>query len=251
MTAELRRWVFLLVRRWPVLVALAALAAAGGYGATLGQPPRYRAAAQLSVTPSVIDFFVGEAVNRLLANYALQLGTRSFAEVVAGDLPDLRPDDIAGRVRAVAIPAEFRIAVEIEDSDPQRAARIANAVATRFALKVQAEAAGHERRNVQVEVMERAQPPDQPFAPRPRLSALTGAVLGAVFGALLVVVLELVEDRVRSVEEAGYLLGWPVLAAVPAPGPAGLTGRLRPVGVALVMAGALAVAVRILLGRPG
>ena len=219
----------MLWRRWPLIVALSALAAAGAFGYAMRAPRLYRATAQLSVTPSVIEFFTGEAIQRLLNNYALQLRSKRFAAEIGGRMqPVQSADDVAGKVRAVAAPAEYRIAIEVDDPDPRRAQQIANAAASAFVDKIRSENAGKERRDVQIDVLEQADLPGAPFSPRPRRDALGAAALGALLGAALAVLLEFWDDTVKGPDEAQALLGLPVLGAIPRPAKAGAGRRAGP-----------------------
>jgi capsular polysaccharide biosynthesis protein len=216
---ELRHYARALLRRWPLLALFAALAAGGAYAYSLNSPPVYRASAHLSVTPSVVDFFTGEAVQRLLNNYAIRLRTQAFAAELAPRLgAGTRSEDVAGKVRAVAAPNEFRISIEVDDGDPGRAQQIANAAAYGFVEKIRAETAAREkqdRQDVFVEVMEPAGRPSAPFSPRPRRDALGGALVGVLLAGVLALVLEAWDDSVKSVTEAHALLGFNVLAAIP------------------------------------
>ncbi|MGI8423113.1 MAG: YveK family protein [Chloroflexota bacterium] len=214
---ELRHYVHALLHRWP-LIALFAVLAAGSAFAYAAQAPRvYRATAQLSVTPSIVDFFTGEAVQRLLNNYALRLRTLAFASEFAPRANAL-PEEVAGRVRAIAAPNEYRISIEVDDADPLRAQRIANAAAYGFVEKLRTETAAREkqdRQDVYVEVLEPAGLPGAPFSPRPRRDALGGALVGALLAGALALMLEAWDDSVRDVADASQILGFPILATIP------------------------------------
>jgi capsular polysaccharide biosynthesis protein len=214
---ELRHYAHALLKRWP-LIALFAVLAAGGAFAYSSQAPRvYRATAQLSVTPSIVDFFTGEAVQRLLNNYALRLRSHTFAAELA-PRAGATADEVSGKVRAIAAPSDFRISIEVDDADPVRAQRIANAAAFGFVEKLRAETAAREkqdRQDVYVEVLEPAGLPAAPFSPRPRRDALGGALVGVLLAGALALLLEAWDDSVRDVAEAHSLLGLPILAAIP------------------------------------
>ncbi|HET7769305.1 MAG TPA: Wzz/FepE/Etk N-terminal domain-containing protein [Chloroflexota bacterium] len=214
---ELRHYLDALLRRWPLIALFAALAAGGAFAYSSQAPRIYRATAQLSVTPSIVDFFTGEAVQRLLNNYALRLRTHTFATEFA-PRAGATVDEVAGKVRAVAAPSEFRISIEVDDADPARAQRIANAAAYGFVEKLRGETAAREkqdRQDVHVEVLEPAGLPNAPFSPRPRRDALGGALIGALLAGALALVLEAFDDSVRDAVEARELLGLPILATIP------------------------------------
>jgi uncharacterized protein involved in exopolysaccharide biosynthesis len=196
---ELRAYVRTLLRRWWIPVGFGLIAGAVAYVFALQSAPVYRATAQLSVLPSIVDYFTGEAVQRLLNNYSLQLRSRAFAGLVAEELsaPGARPagaplsaDQLQGRIKAVAAPAEYRIAVEVDDADPERARDIANAAALAFVTKIRADNAGREKRDIEVQILDPATTPGSPVSPRPRRDALGAALLGGALGVGLVFLME-------------------------------------------------------------
>jgi capsular polysaccharide biosynthesis protein len=180
---ELQAYARILLKRWWLPLAFALIAGGVAYAASSRAAPTYRASAQLSVLPTVVDFFTGEAVQRLLSNYSLQLRSRPFAALVAEQMgPPTTGADVLGKIKAVAAPAEYRIAIEVDDADPQRARDIANAALRAFVEKIRAENAGRERREIEVQVLDLAETPGAPFAPRPRRDAAGAALLGAAAG---------------------------------------------------------------------
>jgi receptor protein-tyrosine kinase len=196
---ELRAYVRTLLRRWWIPVGFALIAGAVAYVFALQTAPVYRATAQLSVLPSIVDYFTGEAVQRLLNNYSLQLRSRAFAGLVAEELSasgarpagaPLSADQLQGRIKAVAAPAEYRIAVEVDDADPERARDIANAAARAFVTKIRADNAGREKRDIEVQILDPATTPGSPVSPRPRRDALGAALLGGALGVGLVFLME-------------------------------------------------------------
>ena len=228
---EYRTYARILWRRWPLIAALALLAAAAAYGRGLQSPRLYRATAQLSVTPSVVEFFTGEAVQRLLNNYALRLKSRPFAEVLAARLqPPATAGEVIGKVRAVAAPPEYRIAIEVDDIDPARAQQIANAAAAAFVDQIRAEIAGKERHDISIDILERADLPEAPISPRPKRDSLGAAILGGLIGGALAFLLEFWDNTVRSAAEAASLFDLPVLGAIPRDAHSRPLLRGRPIG---------------------
>ena len=233
---ELRQYARILVRRLPIILLLAAIGSSAAYAYAAGAPRLYRATAHLSVTPSTIDFFTGEAVQRLLNNYALRLRSNAFAAEFAPRIsPAARGDDVAGKVRAVAAPQEFRISVEVDDPDPARAQQIANAAAYGFVEKIRGESAARsnqEKQDIYLEVYEPAGLPGTPSSPRPRRDALGGALIGAIIAGALALLLEALDDTVKSASEAQSLVGLQLLGSIPSSSRTGVLNGLirRPTG---------------------
>jgi capsular polysaccharide biosynthesis protein len=215
---EFRAYAATLLRHWALILALAILAALAAYAYSARAPRVYRATAQLSVTPSVVDYFTGEAVRNLLNNYSARLRTRLFADQIAASTqPSLSADQVAGKVRAVAVPTEYRIAIEVDDADPGLAQNVANAAATAFVATIRAENEGKDKHDVAVSIMERADLPAAPVSPRPKRDALGAGILGALLGIGLAFLLEFWDDSVRGADEAAALFGWPILGTIPRP----------------------------------
>ncbi len=64
-------------------------------------------------------------------------------------------------------------------------------------------------------VLEQAEPPDFPIAPKPLNNALFGLAIGSVLGFLLAYYLELANNRLRLKEDFQRILGVPLLGTVP------------------------------------
>ena len=218
---EFRRYVALLWWRWPLILLCALLGLGGATTYGLRAPRLYRATASLSVTPSVIEYWTGQAVERLLNNYALRLRSGPFTAQVAEDLQHIQPPPSSGEimssVRAVASGADFRITIQVDHHDPSRAQAIANAVTQRFIRDRTLENLGRQRRDIDLTLMEAAGLPTTPFSPRPRRAATAGLLLGVMVGLLAAVLLEYWDDTVRGADEVPGLLGVPVVGVIPPP----------------------------------
>ncbi|WP_158276575.1 polysaccharide biosynthesis tyrosine autokinase [Paraconexibacter algicola] len=187
------------------------------------------------------------ATNLLLAR------SNDVAELVRASLRS--PLDVSGlldRIDVTNEPDTDLLDLTASDPDPEGAARLANAFADQFvvfrrasdrrlagagARTLQQQLAAlpdgdsRERRELlqalrkvralqavttgDVEVASRASASSTPAAPLPKRSAVVGVTLGLGLGALVVVLLELLDRRLRRPEEVAALTGLPVLATVP------------------------------------
>ncbi len=212
---ELGAYVRIVLDRWRTIAAIVVLAGAVAYGTSVQSPVTYRATASLSVTPSIVEYWTGQAVERLLNNYALQIRSRPFAAAVARDA-GLPVGILDGRLRAVAAPTEFRVSIEFDDADAQEASRIANLAGAAFVAKIRAEIAGKDRQDIRLEVLEPATTPDAPISPRPGRAAAGGALAGAIIGAALAALATVWEGRLHTPSEATRAWGAPTLGVIPA-----------------------------------
>ena len=213
---ELAAYARIVRDRFRTLAALVLVAGAVAYGTSVQSPVTYRATASLSVTPSIVEYWTGQAVERLLNNYALQIRSRPFAATVARDA-GLPVGALDGRLRAVAAPTEFRVSIEIDDADAEESARLVNLAGAAFVTKIRSEIAGKERQDIRLEVLEPATKPDAPISPRPGRAAAGGALAGAIIGAALAGLATVWEGRLHTPSEAARAWGVPVIGTIPGP----------------------------------
>ena len=136
------RWIFGVVRRWWWLIAGLALAAAGAaYAAAQYLPPVYETSATLMVNPSKSS--TASQLNELMAGQQLAI---TFSQMI-DDQPVLEeviselglaqsPAGLARQITANPVRDTQLIQVTVRDSDPEQAARIANALAQAFTRRV-------------------------------------------------------------------------------------------------------------------
>jgi receptor protein-tyrosine kinase len=211
---ELAAYTRIVLDRWRIIVTLVVVAGAVAYGTSTQSPVVYRATASLSVTPSIVEYWTGQAVERLLNNYALQIRSRPFAATVARDA-GLPVGVLDGRLRAVAAPTEFRVSIEIDDADAEESARLANLAGAAFVTKIRSEIAGKERQDIRLEILEPATKPSAPIGPRPGRAAAGGALAGAIIGAALAALTTVWEGRLHTTPEATHTWGVPALGVIP------------------------------------
>ncbi len=131
---ELRRQLSV-VLRWSWLIALSAIGiAALVYAISARQPKTYDAQTTLIVGQSLsavsLDYNALLASQRLSQTYATVATTRPILERVVQLVgPDITVEELQGRVSAVAPRDSTLITITAGDSDPIRAARIANEIA--------------------------------------------------------------------------------------------------------------------------
>jgi non-specific protein-tyrosine kinase len=285
---ELRQYVTLLTR-WAWLIALAIiLGAAGGFGLSWATTPVYESSTKLlinqapasSATPDYASVLTSE---RLARTYAELLRTRPVLEQVIADLKLTQtPAQLERRMAVEVVRDTQLIILTVEDTDPARAAAIANETVSVFmrlnretqasryaestrsladelakvqtdidqtqaslnALSGQTPAVRDERSRLQtllaqyrdsystilnslesvrlaearstnsVNVVESAQATTIPVRPRTLLNILLGAVAGAILALAVVLLLEYLDDTVKTSEEAARLTGLPSLAAI-------------------------------------
>ncbi|QLQ39585.1 polysaccharide biosynthesis tyrosine autokinase [Micromonospora robiginosa] len=195
--------------RWTVL-ALVLLGGVGGGLAAAAQTPVYRAQARLVCSPN----FPTNDVRQLDVggNYILQR-VRSYTEVADSTevaaavtarlgLPD-PPEELLSRISVTSRASTAVLTVEVDDTDPERARDVANAVAEEIPAYIARieRPAGVDRSPVKVTVVRPAVAPESPDSPRP----LTDVGLGLVGGLVVAAVTALGRyARDPAVRDAGH-----------------------------------------------
>jgi capsular polysaccharide biosynthesis protein len=158
----------------------------------------------------------------VLRNYGEQLTTRRMAQAAIDRLrlqdkdPSMTADKLRKELRVSAQLGNYTLQLDVEDRDPNRARDIATVLSTVFVEE-------HNQKMADIDPRDRlnAAIMDQPtwprlIRPKTKVNALGGAVLGFMVGALLIVAWELLDDRLKTGEQAERITGLPVLAAIPA-----------------------------------
>ena len=119
-------------------------------------------------------------------------------------------DDIKEKI-TVNIPVDTRIlSITVRDSDPNQAATIANTLRDEAAKKII-----EVTKVSDVTTLEAALPAEKPSTPQTRRNLVLGFVAGAFLATALVLVLEVLDDRVKRPQDIEDALGLSLLGIVP------------------------------------
>ena len=119
-------------------------------------------------------------------------------------------DDIEEKI-TVEIPVDTRIlSITVRDSDPNQAATIANTLRDEAAKKII-----EVTKVSDVTTLEAALPAEKPSTPRTKRNLALGFVAGAFLATALVLVLEVLDDRVKRPQDIEEGLGMTLLGVVP------------------------------------
>jgi non-specific protein-tyrosine kinase len=176
-------------------------------------PPAYESEASLLVGPVSGDREVLEAAGQQARTYA---GIARTATIVTGaaELVGISPQSLRSKLEDVTASNITRLlTIRARDSDPDRAAAIANAVAARLSAFA-TEAAGLTPREGRVRVVERATPSTNDIGPSAGLIVPLAALAG-VLGALgLAVLVDSLSTTVKNEQELARLAPVAVLGSV-------------------------------------
>ena len=199
-----------------VLVALVFAIAAFGYSAFLAKK-EYQSTSRIYVVSRQ------NQDNNALTNSDLQAGSylvKDYREIILSQNVlsqaieelklDMTPAELLKKI-SVSVPTDTRIlSITAKDGDPKEAARIANGL-----RNVAAEKIISVTKVSDVTTLDEAEVPQSPSSPNIRRNVLLGFVAGAGLIVVLLVVVEVLDDRVKRPEDVEELMGLPLLGVVP------------------------------------
>lgn len=199
-----------------ILVSLVAAIAALGYSMFVARP-------EYTSTTRIYVVSRNQADNPGLTNQDLQAGSylvKDYREIilsqdvltqVVSDLSlDMSSQELSRKIN-VSVPTDTRIvSISVKDNQPEEASRIANALREVAAQKIIAVT-----RVSDVTTLEEAQPATAPSSPNIRRNVLLGFVAGGALIVVVILLIEILDDRVRRPEDVEDTMGLTLLGVVP------------------------------------
>lgn len=134
----------------------------------------------------------------VLSRVSEELGTTETTETIRNKV-------------SVEIPVDTRIvSITVRDDSPEEAARIANTLRQIAAQKIIDVTKVND-----VTTLEEATPALHPSSPNIRRNVILGVVIGAGLAIAIILVMEVLDDRVKRPEDIEEMLGLPLLGVVP------------------------------------
>lgn len=206
---ELGEYLAALRKGLPVILLLALLGGALGYGQAVATTPTYRSSSTvfLSLTraETVSELNQGATYTQNLVQSFVQLARLPVVldPVIEGLGLDVTPNALAGTIQVDSPLNTQLIEISAVSPDPQRAADVANAVAASLAENVTALAptSADGAAALRLSVVAEARPSRFPFSPAPRRDAAAGLVLGVALGVLVALVRAQLDTRVRTAKD--------------------------------------------------
>lgn len=196
-----------------LLTAILTTGLAFAYSAFLATP-QYDSTTRLYVVTQSSDNVAG------ITNQDLQAGSflvKDYKEIILSQdvLKNVTTtlgitDDIKEKI-TVDIPVDTRIlSITVRDSDPNQAATIANTLRDEAAKKII-----EVTKVSDVTTLEAALPAEKPSTPQTKRNLVLGFIVGAFLATALVLVLEVLDDRVKRPQDIEEGLGMTLLGVVP------------------------------------
>ena len=152
-----------------------------------------------------------QAGSYLVKDYREIILSQDLLEKVATDLKlDLPPKGLASKIK-VTVPADTRIvSISVTDRAPEEASRIANSLREVAAQKIISVT-----RVSDVTTLEEARPATSPSSPNIRRNTMVGFLAGAVVMVVTVLLIELLDTRVKRPEDIEDVMQITLLGVVP------------------------------------
>jgi len=152
-----------------------------------------------------------QAGSYLVKDYREIILSQDVLEKVATDLKlELPPKDLAIKIK-VTVPVDTRIvSISITDRAPEEASRIANSLREVAAQKIISVT-----RVSDVTTLEEARPATSPSSPNIRRNTMVGFLAGAVVMVVTVLLVELLDTRVKRPEDIEDVMQIALLGVVP------------------------------------
>lgn len=215
----------ILGRRWWLPLLCGLLAALIAYLAATGQPVVYEASTRLLAVAVPLpekpeslywpDLYVKNRLEsyRQIAASAL-IATRA---VERAQLP-ISAGALQGRIATRHSPSENTLTLAVRDGDRDLAAQAVNALADALVACLNDPACDFSPSGapqVRVTRLDTASPPPAPTGVQPRLNAAGGALLGLALGLLLAVLIEYLDDVLRTPADIGRALATTTIGRLP------------------------------------
>ena len=222
---ELRDYLRILHKNWILLLVLLLVGLGGGTAYALLQEPKYTASTQLYVSVRTDGAATGDLVQgttfarQMVTSYVDVVTTALVLEPVIEELGlDISVGALGSQISATTPLNTVLIDITVTNTDPERAAEIANAVAASFTEAVQGTlelpAAEGAVSPVSINVTEPATAPTSATSPNVRMLILLGGLLGLALGLGLAVLRTVLDNRIHTLHDLEDISETPVLGGI-------------------------------------
>lgn len=224
---ELKFYLRILLRRWPIILILPLVVAIFGLIELATRTPEYGATARLSVVrspdaPIPNEYQYDEYYNYLASEFAIDdlveiVQGSVFAESVAARMTEAGNPATGGEVQgALSASREHRIiSLNVTSPEAQRATDIATASLNELQENAIAYLSNQDEPMPII-----ARPIDVPAGAAPdtdraRLIVMLGVIVALGFGVLLALLVDYLDDRLFDEDSAEYAMDYPLLTTMP------------------------------------
>lgn len=222
---DLRAFVRMLRRQLVVVIAATLIGVSAGALYALLTPPRYESSVQLMIAvdtdpgASPWELTQGSSYAAQVAeSYRAVLTSAVVLQPVVDDLGlDLTADQLAGTISTSLTTRGVVITATVSNENPGQAARIANAVGDSFTTVITEQLERREQAtaySIRIVTVQSATVPIEPVAPKLALSVGLGAAVGLGAGVGIAVLREVLDRRIRTIDDVDDAVDAPVLGGI-------------------------------------
>ncbi|TNM44153.1 polysaccharide biosynthesis tyrosine autokinase [Nocardioides albidus] len=218
---ELRDYLRVVRRRWIsiLMMAIAVTAAAGAFTAL--QTPQYASTARLFVTTAQTDdsqlLQGGQFSAQRVKSYADLITSRELAQRVITDTGiEVKAADLTSHVTAQAVLDTVNLDITVTDADAHRAQLIAQSYAEQLTDLVREleTPAGQTDAPIKATIVDDASLSEVPVSPKPVRNLGLGLVVGLMLGFGIAVLREVLDTRVKSLDDVAEITDAPTLGTI-------------------------------------
>ncbi|MCG5433886.1 AAA family ATPase [Mycobacterium sp. MYCO198283] len=224
---DFRTFVRIVAARWRVAVLALVVCLLGAGAVTVLQTKTYEASATIlmsfSGTTTVNEAFEATQVSQQrLSSYADIAGGRTVAQRAIDQLGlPLSVDELMKKTTVSYAPDSTVFTLTVADSDPERVAMLASAMANQFTAlvpEIEATVRGQPAATqASATVVERPVVPEHAVSPNPVRNLALGLVAGVLVAIIAALIRNTTDRTVRTREQVDEITGLPTLAALPGP----------------------------------
>jgi capsular polysaccharide biosynthesis protein len=213
---ELTDYFHILRRRGWIIILVAAITAASAYAFSKLQTPVYRASVNVSINPARADFGLTQSAKWLLRNYVAIIDSNKWADDVIQRLDlDMTAGQLRHNMTVASDDSRFTIQIDVKDTEPGQAARIADEWAQLLVEWREQENADQNKED-QVKAYQIYAATWGIFSPKTKINVVAGGVLGVLLAGVIIFFLQWVESGVvRSTSDVERQLDLTILGAIP------------------------------------
>ena len=220
-TIDLREYFYIIKKRaWIIaLISIVAMVVSGVISFFVLSPV-YESSTTLivsrdeSITDTGSTALTGDQITvaqKLAVTYGEIIKSRAVIDEVANNLKlDMTYDELSSAISVSSVKDTQIIKVSVQDTNPNKASDIANAIPKAFSSEVKRimKANG-------VEVIDKAVTPSGAIKPNKVMNVAIAAVLGVMIGLFVVFLLEYMDTKMKTPQDIEKHLGIPLLGVVP------------------------------------
>ncbi|MER5326617.1 polysaccharide biosynthesis tyrosine autokinase [Streptosporangium roseum] len=202
---ELLHYVRLARRNWPLILLALIISVAASLVVTANTPPKYVASTSMLVSGHdrkgslSTAYQAGVLSAQRVKSYANLLTSRR----VVGQITEMENvERLQANITAEAIPDTVLLRATVTDTDPARAAQLANALGATFTRLIGEleRPTPRSRATIKVTVVDQADVPKEPISPRPLVNLALAVVIGLSVGVGSLVLRDYLDTTIKTSE---------------------------------------------------